>query len=118
MLYPVMPTTAREIHQQLGLADDVGKIDAATLRWGGLPEGVQIQEVKPLFPRIDKAKTMEEIREQKSEVRSQKSEEAETRPSGRVQGSEESKTVAQGSGQHTTEADAVPGVACYIDITD
>src|SRR5437660_3953738 len=106
MLYPVMPTAAREIHKQLGLTDDVGKIDARGLRWGDLKEGVQIQEVKPLFPRIDKAKTMEEIREQKSEVRSQKSDVAETRPSGRVQGSEESPTV--GSGQHGTEPEAVP----------
>src|SRR5437764_4404887 len=112
MLYPVMPTAAREIHQQLGLTNDVGKIDARGLRWGGLKEGVQIQEVKPLFPRIDKAKTMEEIREQKSE-------EAETRPSGRVQGSEESPTVASGSGQHATEGDAgAVGVTNFIDITD
>src|SRR5438094_590267 len=132
MLYPVMPTAAREIHAQLGLTDDPGKLDARGLRWGGLPEGVQIQEVKPLFPRIDKAKTMEEIREQKSEVRSQKSEEAETRPrgpqpgspagvgrSGRVQGSEESPTVASGSGQHATEGDAgAVGVNNFIDITD
>src|SRR5437016_5567062 len=62
--YPVMPITAREIHAQLGLTDDVGKIDARGLRWRDLQEGVQIQEVKPLFPRIDKAKTMEEIGEQ------------------------------------------------------
>jgi methionyl-tRNA synthetase len=46
---------------------------------------------------------MEEIREQKSEV-----------------GREDSATsaVAEGSGQHATEADAVPGVASYIDIND
>jgi len=119
MLYPVMPTAAREIHAQLGLTDDVGKIDARDLRWGGLREEVQIQEVKPLFPRIDKAKTMEEISEQKSEVRSQTSEVAETRPSGRVQGSEESPTAASGSGQHATEADAgAVGVTNFIDITD
>ncbi|HXI61413.1 MAG TPA: methionine--tRNA ligase [Pyrinomonadaceae bacterium] len=107
MLYPVMPTAAREIHQQLGLTDDVGKIDARSLRWGDLKEGVQIQEVKPLFPRIDKAKTMEEIREQKSEVKSQKLEEQSSSP------------VAQGSGQHATEADAgAIGVTNFIDITD
>src|SRR2546421_5986596 len=118
MLYPVMPTAARDIHAELGLTDDVGKIDAATLRWRGLQEGVQIREVKPLFPRIDKAKTMEEIGEQKSEVGSQRLEAAETRQSGRVPLSEESPAVGQGSGQHATEAEAVPGVASYIDITD
>jgi methionyl-tRNA synthetase len=44
---------------------------------------------------------MEEIK-QESGVRSQKSED----------------TPTQGSGQHVTEAEAVPGVASYIDITD
>src|SRR5438477_921995 len=108
MLYPVMPAAARDIHAQLGLTDDVGKIDAATLRWGGLKEGIQIQEVKPIFPRIDKAKTMEEIREQKSEVRNQKSEPP------AVAGGQ-----ADRSGQHATEADAgAIGVTNFIDITD
>jgi len=108
MLYPVMPTAAREIHQQLGLIDDVGKIDARELRWGDLKEGIQIQEVKPLFPRIDKAKTMEEIREQKSEVGSQKSE-----PPAVAGGQPD------GSGQHATEADAgAVGLTNLIDITD
>jgi methionyl-tRNA synthetase len=108
MLYPVMPTAAREIHVQLGLTDEVGKIDARGLRWGDLKPGVQIQEVKPLFPRIDKAKTMEEIREQKSEIRSQESE-----PPAVAGGQPE------GSGQHATEADAgAVGVTNFIDITD
>src|SRR5256714_8851563 len=66
-------------------------------------------EVKPLFPRIDKAKTMEEIKEQTSEVGDQKSAERGSSPS-------VSEGVAS-SGQHATEAEAVPGVA-YIDITD
>jgi len=116
MLYPVMPTAAREIHQQLGLTDDVGKIDARGLRWGDLKEGVQIQEVKPLFPRIDKAKTMEEIREEKSEDRGSSPTVREGVHSSGEQGG--SATTSQGSGQHTTEADAVPGVTNFIDITD
>lgn len=122
LLYPVMPDAAREIYKQLGLADDVRSIDPRSLRWGELTEGTSIGEVKPIFPRIDKAKTMEEIKEQSSEVRDQKSEEAETRPSGRVQGAADSPETIQshgtsGSGQHATEAEAVPGVA-HIDITD
>src|SRR5262249_42200504 len=109
MLYPVMPTSAHEIYGQLGLADGVGKVDPRLLRWGELRDGTQIQEVKPLFPRIDKAKTMEEIREQKS---------AEQRSEVRDQRSEASPTSSAGSGQHTTEAEVVPGVASYIEIAD
>ena len=106
LLYPVMPNATREIYQQLGMSEEVSKVDPRELSWGGLHAGQTIGEVKPLFPRIDKAKTMEEIKGQESEVRSQESE-----PPALAGGS------PSGSGQHTTEADAVPGVA-YIDITD
>ena len=129
MLYATMPETSREIYSGLGLTNQVSNIDPKGLRWGELPPGTAIGEVKPLFPRIDKAKTMEEIGRQRSEVRDQKSEDAETRPSGRVQSDAETRPsgrvqgeaglgTAQGSGQHTTEAEAVAGVANFIDITD
>jgi methionyl-tRNA synthetase len=120
MLYPMIPNAAREIYQQLGLTRDVATIAPAELHWGELPEGIQIGEVKPLFPRIDKAKTMEEIGNRESGVRSLEPAKAETRPSGRVQSATDSQpsVTAQGSGQDVTEAEAVPGVASYIDITD
>jgi methionyl-tRNA synthetase len=126
LLYPVMPTAARAIYQQLGTTEEVSKIDPRQLTWGGLSAGQTIGEVKPLFPRIDKAKTMEEINEQKAEVRSQESEEqaaGEQAAGGSQQEAASagdpgpSPTVKEGSGQHATEADAVPGVA-HIDITD
>jgi methionyl-tRNA synthetase len=75
----------------------LSKLDPAKLKWGGLPDGTKIGEVKGLFPRMDKTKTMDEIK-QKTEGSGAG---AEARPSGR----------AQGSGQHATEADAVPGTA-------
>src|SRR6185295_19205674 len=72
-LYPVMPTSTNEIYQQLGLGDEVSKTDPRDLRWGDLKPGTQIKEVKPVFPRIDKAKTMEEIKKQEPGVRSEES---------------------------------------------
>ena len=111
LLYPVMPNATREIYQQLGLSEDAGITRASDLKWGGLVEGIETQEIKPLFPRIDKAKTMEEIKSQESGVRSQESE------SPAVAGGQSDVSAAAGSGQHATEADAVPGVS-YIDITD
>ncbi|HXI25555.1 MAG TPA: methionine--tRNA ligase [Pyrinomonadaceae bacterium] len=118
LLYPVMPNATREIYKQLGLSDDAAITRPSDLQWGGLAEGTETGEIKPLFPRIDKAKTMEEIKEQTSEVREQKSEPPP------VVGEEGSSPIVSegvapspGSSQHATEADAVPGVA-YIDITD
>lgn len=107
MLYPVMPSAVREIYAGLGLPGDPAKIDPADLAWGELHPGTSIGEVKPLFPRIEKVKTMEEIKKQESEKPGSGPEAAAAQP-----------TEVQGSGQHATEADAVPGVASYIDITD
>jgi methionyl-tRNA synthetase len=108
MLYPVMPAATREIYAGLGLSDDPGKINPTDLKWGGLAEDTSIGEIKPLFPRIEKARTMEEIKKDSTDT-SQTRAAAET---------ETQTSVAGGSGQHAAEADAVPGVASYIDIND
>src|SRR6267143_5037011 len=57
LLYPVMPNASREIYTQLGLTEDLSKLDPRQLQWAGLPEGTQIDEVKELFPRWVKPKT-------------------------------------------------------------
>ncbi len=97
LLYPVMPNATREIYTQLGLTDDLSKLDPRQLKWAGLPAGTQIGEVKGLFPRLDKTKTMDEIKDTSTSV----SEGQDERGS--------SPTAREGSGQHATEADAVPG---------
>jgi methionyl-tRNA synthetase len=116
LLYPVMPNATREIYKQLGLSGDAAITRPSELKWGGLVEGAQTAEIKPLFPRIDKAKTMEEIKKQTSEVRDQKSEDRGSSSTVR-EGVAEATGAATHSGTHLTEADAVPGVA-YIDIAD
>jgi len=95
LLYPVMPAATEEIWKQLNLTGTPAKINPADLKWGELKEEAPIGEVKPIFPRLDKAKTMAEI-EQKTANRGQRSE---------VSGQK----AETGSGQHVTEADAVPG---------
>jgi methionyl-tRNA synthetase len=108
LLYPVMPTATRQAYSQLGLDEDPSAINPRHMKWGELSENIQTREIAALFPRIDKVKTMEEIKKQESGVESQEPLAAEARPSGSV----------PGSGQHATEAEAVPGVANFIDITD
>src|SRR5437763_61654 len=80
LLYPVMPEATQKIYEQIGLTDKVETLDPTKLEWGTLQEGTRIGEVKALFPRIDKAKTMAAI-------------EKESEP----------------AGVHATEADAVKG---------
>jgi methionyl-tRNA synthetase len=80
LLFPVMPEASNEIWHQLGLGGSPTTVDPAALKWGELKEGTVIGEVKPLFPRLDKTKTMTEISE-----------------------------LAKSGGVHATEADAVAG---------
>lgn len=62
MLYPVMPAAATEIWRQLGQIGDVATAkDPRQLTWGETRVGTRIQDVKPIFPRIEKAKTMNAI---------------------------------------------------------
>jgi methionyl-tRNA synthetase len=134
LLYPVMPNATTEIWIQLGLGDSTpsttpARIDPAQLKWGELSEGTTISEVKPLFPRIDKVKTMKEINEHGQEAGAGGKTESVQSPKSKVQSPIDEGTVGapptisaqreQGSGQHATEADAgAVGVTSFIDITD
>lgn len=73
LLYPVMPEAAKNICAQIGLDDDISKLDPANLNWGDLSVGTAIGETVGVFPRIDRTKVMNEISEssQQSAVSSQ-----------------------------------------------
>jgi methionyl-tRNA synthetase len=134
LLFPVMPNSTTEIWNQLGLAESnaptPATIDPAKLKWGELREDTSIGEVKPLFPRMDKAKVMKEINEGSGnegvsaadswqrEAGLGQDTTAAASPSKNV-ASAPSATLESGSGQHATEADAgAVGITSFIDITD
>jgi methionyl-tRNA synthetase len=52
-LLPFMPETAVEVLAAVGTSTPPQSLDA--LAWGGTPTGVELPELKPLFPRIDKS---------------------------------------------------------------
>ncbi|HEY6190158.1 MAG TPA: methionine--tRNA ligase [Pyrinomonadaceae bacterium] len=121
MLHPVMPETTRKIYAQLGLTGEIERADPSQLEWGTLQAGTKIGEVKPLFPRIDKAKTMAEI-EKENEPKGTHATEADavatapgreqTRPEPPMQGATEAEAVP---GAQTGQAE---GVASFIEIGD
>lgn len=121
LLYPIMPQASRDIWSQLGLSGSPAEINPANLKWGELPEGTSIGEVKPLFPRIDKIRTMNAIMED-NKVKEPSSEsgsgahatEADAVPGAQPAGA----TTPAPPQQHATEAEAVAGVTSYIDIAD
>jgi methionyl-tRNA synthetase len=115
MLYPMMPTATLEIWKQLGLKADTtsattpAALDAAKLKWGELAEGTTIGDIQPLFPRIDKAKTMKEINDEAQSPTSH----VQSQPDPGTAGVSPAMSAKreQGSGIHATEADAVPGTS-------
>ena len=63
LLYPVMPEATRNIYKQIGLSDDISKINPEKLKYGELKAGTRIGETNAVFPRIDRTKVMSEIDE-------------------------------------------------------
>ena len=134
MLYPFMPASSQTIFKQLGLSDDVSRIDPTQLKWGGLKQGSRIGEVAPVFPRIDKAKVMAEIEKELA------SREEETQQQDATSGAHATQAAVTGAPtatdvrpappvQGATEADAAraaqaqtpappEGVATFITIED
>jgi methionyl-tRNA synthetase len=98
LLYPVMPGASQAIWSQLGIDSSPAQIDPTNLKWGELKAGTAIGNVQPIFPRIDKAKTMADINA---------GQKAEAVPD----------TAPEPPMKHATEADAV-GVASFIEIDD
>jgi methionyl-tRNA synthetase len=66
MLHPVMPESSNEIYRQIGLGGELIDIDPAGLKWGELAPGNEIGEARSVFPQIDKAKVMSEIKNENS----------------------------------------------------
>ena len=100
LLYPVMPTATNEIWTQLGLSGSPGNVTPTALKWGGLEEGNAIGEVKAIFPRLDKDRIMEEIKNEAATSDTAVT----TQP-------------VEATPHHATQADAV-GVTTLIDIDD
>lgn len=112
LLYPVMPISSTEIWRQLGLEGSPGTVSPTALTWGGLEVGNVIGEVKPIFPRIDKNKTMEEIIDG-TQAKPARATEAEAV----ISSEPKPETVSAAPMQHATETDAI-GVTSFIEIGD
>ncbi|MFQ5696143.1 MAG: methionine--tRNA ligase subunit beta, partial [Terriglobia bacterium] len=62
LLYPVIPTAAERVWQQMGLEGEPAAAKLDPLRWGQLPAGVHIRKIESVFPRLDKSKAAGEMR--------------------------------------------------------
>jgi methionyl-tRNA synthetase len=106
MLYPVMPESSEKIYRQIGLGDDIKKLDPASLKWGDLEPGTAIGETESVFPRIEKTRVMSEIKN-----------DAETRGRGDAEAGAVETAATAGNEQRTTN-DEQATVDDFITIDD
>jgi methionyl-tRNA synthetase len=65
-LYSVLPESASRLWNQLGCAHSLGKIEdqrIEDLQWGALRPGTRVGKPEPIFPRLDKPKTLAKLEE-------------------------------------------------------
>jgi methionyl-tRNA synthetase len=113
LLAPVLPNATQAIWQQLGESGEVSAVIPASLNWGDGKQN-QIGEVQPIFPRLDKKKIMEEIKQDEAASQAARALETktETEPAPAEAKPVEAAPVAQ-----VAVTEPAPGVA-YIGIED
>jgi len=103
LLAPVLPNATQEIWEQSGEAGKVAEVAPNTLRWGQ-STGKRVGEIKPIFPKLDKKKVMDEIKQEEAASQAARTEEGKEQP---VQ------TPAQ-----PAQAVSEPAARAYITIDD
>jgi methionyl-tRNA synthetase len=109
LLVPVLPNATQEIWLQLGEQGKVEGVAPNSLEWGA-STGKRIGEVKPIFPKLDKNKVMDEIKQQ----------EAAGKPAQTEEKPEEKKDQPPAAEQQTPAAapQAAAAAASHITIDD
>ncbi len=80
LLVPVLPESTQAIWEQLGESGRVNEIDPASLKWGERGATTQIGEIKPIFPRLDKKRIMDEIKQDEAASQSARATENKEQP--------------------------------------
>ncbi len=112
LLAPVLPNATQAIWQQLGESGEVNTVIPANLNWGDGKQN-QIGDIQPIFPRLDKKKIMEEIKQE--EAASQAARAQETKAAEVPAASAPEAKPAEAA--PAAVAEPVPGIA-YIGIED
>jgi methionyl-tRNA synthetase len=67
LLAPVLPESCRSVWKQLGISAELKGWRIDELKWGGLPVGTTIGEIRPIFPRLDKKVMLEKLSQSEPE---------------------------------------------------
>jgi len=61
LLYPIIPASAERLWKQLGCEGELKDQRIDQLKWGVLKPGTKVGKAEPIFPRLDKAKTLAKL---------------------------------------------------------
>jgi methionyl-tRNA synthetase len=114
LLAPVLPNAAEEIWQSLGETGKAAEIAPASLEWGESTDK-RIGEVKPIFPKLDKTKIMDEIKQEEAASQAARTEESKEQQPARGPVEPEQAVVTAPAASEASEAAAEPS---YITIDD
>ncbi|MFN8006217.1 MAG: methionine--tRNA ligase [Terriglobia bacterium] len=64
LLAPILPESTKRVWEQYGIKDPLSSQRFSDLKWGGLPVGNRLGELKPIFPRIDKKVVLDKIQQE------------------------------------------------------
>jgi len=63
LLHPILPASTQELWAQLGQPGKVQDQSLEELMWGSLKPGTKVGKPEPIFPRLDKEKTLAKLHE-------------------------------------------------------
>ncbi len=63
LAYPIMPTATTRLWKQLGEKSSLAAVNRTESKWEDFPEGAVVGKPEPIFPRLDKAKTLAKLHE-------------------------------------------------------
>jgi methionyl-tRNA synthetase len=72
-IYPVMPASAQNIWEQLGMTEPIENIRIVDLHWGRLAGGQKVGKVSGVFPRLDAAPAIEKMQALEAEEKERQS---------------------------------------------
>ena len=115
LLAPVLPNATQAIWQQLGESGEVNRVIPNSLKWGDAAQK-QIGEVTAIFPKLDKKKIMEEIKQEEAASQAARAQETKQEAPAEAK-APEVPAAASAATPAATPAEPVPGIA-YIGIED
>jgi methionyl-tRNA synthetase len=67
LITPIMPEAAAQIWALMGFSNRPDSVNPDTLKWGELPSGSRILEIKALFPTLEKESLMSDIEKERGD---------------------------------------------------